>query len=128
MSPKTILAFLGGAAAGAALGMLLSSEKGSKIRKDIANKARGLADAVLEKANIPHAYCWSHARREFFNLESHDISVKPILDLIDELFKIERKAKNFEQLKILRSSESTEVIKNLKKVLLLLKCWSSRLL
>lgn len=50
MSPKTILAFLGGAAAGAALGMLLSSEKGSKIRKDIANKARGLADAVLEKA------------------------------------------------------------------------------
>ena len=42
---------------------------------------------MLEKENIPHAYCWAHARREFLNLESHDVSVTPILDLIDELFK-----------------------------------------
>ena len=74
-------------------------------------------DSVLEKENIPHAYCWAHARREFFNLESHDISVTPILDLIDDLFKIERKAKDFDQLKVLRSTESSLVIDKLKKLL-----------
>jgi transposase len=35
-----------------------------------------------------------------------------------QLFKIERKAKNFDELKILRSTESSLVIKNLKKILL----------
>ena len=74
-------------------------------------------NGVLNEAKIPHAYCWAHARREFFNLESHDPSVTPILDLIDELFKIERKAKNFEELKIIRSTESGRVIKYLKKLL-----------
>ncbi len=72
-------------------------------------------NSVLSEAKIPHAYCWAHARREFFNLESHDPSVTPILDLIDELFKIERKAKTFDELKILRSTASDQVIKDLKK-------------
>ena len=74
-------------------------------------------NAVLKEAKIPHAYCWAHARREFFNLESHDPSVTPILDLIDGLFKIERKAKSFEELKTLRSIESVQVIKDLKNIL-----------
>ena len=75
-------------------------------------------NGVLDEAKIPHAYCWAHARREFFKLESHDPSVTPILDKIDELFKIERKAKNFEELKMLRENESTKVIKEIKKLLL----------
>lgn len=75
-------------------------------------------NGVLKEAKLPHAYCWAHARREFFNLESHDPSVTPILDLIDELFKIERKAKSFDALKELRSADSSIVIKNLKKLLL----------
>lgn len=74
-------------------------------------------DGVLKEAQIPHAYCWAHARREFFKLEAHDPSVTPILDLIDELFRIERKAKTFAELKILRADESTKVIKNLKNLL-----------
>lgn len=74
-------------------------------------------DSVLKEAKIPHAYCWSHARREFFNLESHDPSVTAILDLIDELFKVERKAKTFKELRILRSTESDRIIKDLKKLL-----------
>ncbi len=74
-------------------------------------------NSVLDEAKIPHAYCWAHARREFFDLESHDPSVTLILDQIDELFKIERKAKDFEQLKILRSTESEKVIAELKKLL-----------
>lgn len=103
--------------------------KPTRSAKVISEKLRGYVgpvvtdglesyDSVLEKENIPHAYCWAHARREFLNLESHDVSVTPILDLIDELFKIEHKAKDFDQLKILRSTESTEVIKRFKNLLL----------
>lgn len=75
-------------------------------------------NGVLEEAKIPHAYCWSHARREFYKIESHDPTVTPILDQIDELFKIERKAKNFSELKKLRKDKSTQVIKDLKQLLI----------
>jgi transposase len=75
-------------------------------------------NGVMEEAKIPHAYCWAHARREFFQLESHDPSVTPILDQIDELFKIERKAKDFKELKLLRENESTHVVRDLKKLLI----------
>ena len=74
-------------------------------------------NSVLDDAKIPHAYCWAHARREFFDLESHDPSVTVILDQIDELFKIERRAKDFDQLKHLRTTESEKVIKEIKKLL-----------
>ena len=47
---KLLLAFLGGAAAGALLGVLFSPSEGSKLRKDIADKAKDLADAILAKA------------------------------------------------------------------------------
>ena len=73
---------------------------------------------VLSEAKIPHAYCWAHARREFLKLESFDPSVKPILDQIDELFKIEREAKTFTHLAELRSKRSAEAVKALKKLLL----------
>lgn len=75
-------------------------------------------DRVLKDAKIPHAYCWAHARREFFKIESHDPSVTPILDQIDELFKIERQAMDFAELKVLREINSKEVIENLKQLLL----------
>lgn len=75
-------------------------------------------NGVLNEANIPHAYCWAHARREFFKIESHDPSVTPIMDQIAELFRIERKARNFEELKALRETESTKVVLNLKNLLL----------
>ena len=47
---KVLLAFIGGAAAGAVLGFLFSSEKGSDIKKKVASKARDIADSILEKA------------------------------------------------------------------------------
>jgi len=75
-------------------------------------------NAVLNEAKIPHAYCWAHARREFFKIENHDPTVTPILDLIDELFKIERLARDFTELKNLRETESIRVIRDLKKLLL----------
>jgi gas vesicle protein len=47
---KIILAFLGGAAAGAALGFLFTTEKGSEIRKDISDKVKEFAESILSKA------------------------------------------------------------------------------
>ena len=47
---KVMLAFLSGAAAGAVLGLLFTTEKGSEIRKKVAHKAKDLADSILEKA------------------------------------------------------------------------------
>lgn len=73
---------------------------------------------VLEEAKLAHAFCWAHARREFLPLEGHDPTVKPILDEIDGLFKIERRAKTFEELKVFREKESQEVIVRLKALLL----------
>lgn len=73
---------------------------------------------VLDEAKVPHAYCWAHARREFFKIESHDPSVTPILDLIDKLFEIEREAKGFIELRSLRETKSSPIIADLKRLLL----------
>ncbi len=73
---------------------------------------------VLEEAKIPHAFCWAHARREFLPLEGHDPSVKPILDEIDELFRIDRSAKSFDELKVFREAKSCTAVENLKALLL----------
>lgn len=75
-------------------------------------------NGVLDEAKIPHAYCWAHARREFFKLESHDPSVVPILDLIDKLFEIERQAKDFKELRRLRDTESSRLVRDLKELLI----------
>ena len=73
---------------------------------------------VLAEANIPQAFCWAHARREFIKIEDHDPTVKPILDDIDKLFEIEREAKSFDKLLILRKTQSQSVISNLQQKLL----------
>ena len=47
---KLLLAFLGGAAIGAVIGILFTPESGSEFRKDLKAKAKDLADAILAKA------------------------------------------------------------------------------
>jgi transposase len=71
-------------------------------------------DTHIDLSKNPHAYCWAHARREFLPLEGHDPTVKPILDLIDDLFEIEREAKNFEELAQLRRTKSQPTLEHLK--------------
>ena len=70
---------------------------------------------ILDEIGIEQGFCWSHARRKFFALESHDESVKPILDDIDVLFAIEREAKNFDELKRLRAERSAPVVLRLQQ-------------
>lgn len=100
--------------------------RSAKVLKDILDTYEGPVvtdgldtyNSVLDEAKIPHAYCWAHARREFLQLEGHDPSVKPILDNIDELFRIERKAKTFDELKALRQNQSNLIIERLKLLLM----------
>jgi transposase len=73
---------------------------------------------ALDEADIKQGFCWAHARRKFFEIESHDPTVTPILNDIDDLFKIERRAKDFSELKILRERESRIVVDRLNQRLM----------
>lgn len=48
-SSKVLLGVLGGVAAGALMGILFAPDKGSKTRKKIATKSKGLADDMKGK-------------------------------------------------------------------------------
>lgn len=70
-----------------------------------------------EDSSIRQGYCWAHARRNFLSLEGHDHSVTPILDLIDQLFAIEREAQSFEDLSRHRKARSSPIVANLRGLL-----------
>lgn len=66
----------------------------------------------LGKMNgIVLANCWAHVRRKFFDAqENFPEQCTEILDLIDALFSIERRAKSFSALQILRETESAVLV------------------
>ena len=60
-------------------------------------------------------FCWSHVRRKFIEIErNYPQACKEVLDLIGELFSIERKAGSYEALEELRSKESEEIVKKIR--------------
>jgi transposase len=66
---------------------------------------------LKEIGNIQISNCWAHARRKFFEIqENYPLKTTEILDLIDSLFKVERKAKDLDHLKSLRETESKIII------------------
>lgn len=68
------------------------------------NKLKAIEGVVL-------GYCWAHVRRKFFEITpNYPTECGEILDLIDKLFEIERKAKNFDELKRLRKEYSEPLI------------------
>jgi len=76
-------------------------------------------DRFKKLPDITVGNCWAHARREFYDIRgNYPEEVKAVLDLIDELFEIERKAETWDELKELREKESTTALKNLHTLLL----------
>ena len=70
----------------------------------------------IEKVSL--AYCWAHARRKFVEIEeNYPKECKAILDLMGQLFEIERKAQNYEDLLRLRQEKSTKIIDELHRIL-----------
>lgn len=75
-----------------------------------------LIQSENEIKKIELANCWAHARRKFTDINTnYPEKCKEILDLMDELFAIEKKAKTLEMLKSLREAESKVVIGNIQK-------------
>jgi transposase len=63
--------------------------------------------------------CWAHARREFYDIrKNYPEDTKVIVDVMDELFEIERSAKTWEELGKFRSEQSTEVLRKLMSLFL----------
>jgi transposase len=73
---------------------------------------------LREIGGVELAHCWAHVRREFIRIEENypDIS-KLIIDQIAKLFKIERRAQSFDELKKLRSDESSKVVEQIRELL-----------
>lgn len=69
---------------------------------------------ILTEAGIVQAFCWVHGRRKFLPIEKDDPEVKLILDAIDQLFKIEREATTFEELKLFRHERSRAIVDEIK--------------
>lgn len=63
--------------------------------------------------------CWAHVRREFYDIrEKYPHEVAMVLDIVDELFEIERRATTWEELREFRNKESTIVLQKLHSLLL----------
>jgi transposase len=70
-------------------------------------------DALGEMPGIRKGLCWSHVRREFYEIIDDFPAAEEMVRLIDELFEVEAKAKTFEELRELRRTESKEIIKRM---------------
>lgn len=71
-------------------------------------------DRFKKSPDIVLGNCWAHARREFYDIRNeYPDEVAAVLDLIDALFEIERRAKTWDELEKLRREESTAVLTKL---------------
>ena len=65
----------------------------------------------LEKlAAINFVLCWAHVRRRFFDAMDHYPAAEQVVDLIDQLYDLDRKAHDFESLAHIRARESKPVV------------------
>ena len=115
---------------------ILSNQAGSYYRFEPARSGE-VADELLEnyegavltdkfsgylhfrnQKSLTWGLCWAHARREFFDLRAvYETEVMRIVEAIDELFEIERKARAWPELKALRESESKPKLVEIKVLL-----------
>lgn len=83
----------------------------------LTDKFSGYLHFRTEKS-IVWGLCWSHARREFLDLRvAYESEVVKIVDLIDDLFAIERRARTWSELESLRLLESKPKLAEIKTLL-----------
>ncbi len=79
----------------------------------------GYKSSLGKIKGINLAFCWAHARRKFTDIEkNYPTECTEILDLIDELFRIERVATDYNDLKFKRDRESKKIIDQIQDWLL----------
>lgn len=71
--------------------------------------AYGGYDRFKKKKEITLAHCWAHGRRKFFEIRELYAESEEILDLMEALFAIEREAKSYEELGVLRREKSQPI-------------------
>ena len=78
----------------------------------------GYKSVFIKNINVNLCYCWAHARRKFKEIEqNYPTETGEVLELINRLFEIEGRAKDFEDLKRLRDEESKKIVNEIKKLL-----------
>jgi transposase len=72
---------------------------------------------VKKETKCVLCYCWSHARRNFYDIrKNHPEDCPEILKLIDDLFDVEREAgPSFARLKLIREEKSVKITDSIKK-------------
>ena len=80
--------------------------------------AYGGYNRLRSEGQIRIQHCWAHARREFYErYDDYPGECLRVIEIIDELFEVERCAKTFEELSELRREKSQDVIARLKDLL-----------
>lgn len=67
-------------------------------------------DRFKKRKGIQLGHCWAHGRRKFFEIREIYPESEEILDFMENLFAIEREAKTYEELEILRREKSKPVV------------------
>ena len=84
----------------------------------IVTDAFGGYNRLAKKPSIRVQNCWAHARREFFErYDDFPVECHRIIELIDQLFEIEREAKSIEDIRELRRTRSKPVVDQLRNFL-----------
>jgi len=88
---------------------------GSYVGPVVTDGFSGYKARIGKLDHINLAFCWAHARRKFTDIEkNYPKEVAQVLDLMGELFHVEKIAKDFDDLKSKRLNLSTEIIIKIK--------------
>lgn len=80
--------------------------------------AYGGYNRLSRKPSIRVQHCWAHARREFYErFDDYPSECRRAIELIDQLFAIEREARSIEDIRELRATRSQPVVDELRNFL-----------
>ena len=79
----------------------------------------GYKSSLSKQRGVDLAFCWAHVRRKFTDIEkNYPDECSEVLDMIGELFHIEKLANNYEELEEFRLKKSKPLVSQLRNWLL----------